>query len=335
MEVTRPDKALYYGEDRFDSDNKIPFMLVCPDPLASPWRLPSPAELTQIYTVLQKAGKADYGDYWYASNKASIIHWAMAPDQGESVPGFPAYRIILANGGQVLFNRVQRTFVRLKDGAAKEAYDGEIEGYGYIASTEGAALGRVIYVRSFDPSKPPAKVPAGKPTAPPMPVQLTFKPCPYTVGGTGPKGGVVWSVEEWKGVTECIYTVYEALVGAPGPDAVPPAGWYFITDKGQLKRAQTGGLKLEHPWYIMYAGKEEIEWRENGKFVKKVPADTARLYNPATGEETMAYRIEGETGYNYKKVGYDYVPDPALNALVVSAPRVVYASSEIKAEVAR
>jgi hypothetical protein len=213
MEVTRPDKALYYTGTG-DSDNLFGEAAA---PLSAPWRVPSPAELAQIRAALQTTGKADYGDYWYASNKVTV---SMAP-QGEPVPGFPAYRIVLARGGGSYYNR---TFVRLKDGATK-IENWEADPY-WVSSEHGTSPGRVIFVRSFDPSQPPATVPAGKPVAPPLPV---LPPCKYEVGGKGPKGGIVYSVEEIKGYEaywckEVFPEIYHDQVSQPDAWAWYPKG---------------------------------------------------------------------------------------------------------------
>jgi uncharacterized protein YraI len=325
MEVTRPDKALYCEHEE-------------PTPPA-PWRLPSPAELTQIYTVLQKTGLADYGDYWYRSNKWRDL--GMAP-QGEPVPGAPlwgepSYRIVLASGGSIAL----LTFVRLKDGAVGEAgygsngyemqyaYEGQL-----VSSTDGTAPGRVVYVRSFDPGKPPAAVPAGKPVAPPLPrITYIYK---YEVGGKGPKGGIVYEVDKYPHSPKD-YMVSEALApgNAIGPKAVPPAGYRFIANR--IQKAQKAGLTLENRWYIVYGeDKTEMGLYENGKFVEYVPAYDVSLSNPATGEGIQAYRLEGETEFTYKRSGTNRpAPDPELNAIVISAPCVFDATSELQAEAVR
>jgi hypothetical protein len=319
MEVTRPDKAHYYYQSGGPHAITAAGEYLKEPP--APWRVPTPAELTQVYNALQKAGLADYGNYWYQSNK-------MRRESG-SGKGGDIYNV---------------TFVRLKDGAAAESDRGSLLApYSVdLHSEDGTAMGRVIYVRSFDPSKPPAKVAAGKPVAPPLPapppppVQLTFKPCPYPVGSTGPKGGVVYQVGENKTLTECTYTVREALApaNAVGPNAVPPAGWYVMTEENDLSRAQKAGLKLENRWYLTFVGEAGIYWE--GKWGH--PAYSARLHNPVTGEMIDTYHLEGETEYNFKEGGSgygNYVTDPALNALVLSAPRVFGIATSMQAEVER
>ncbi|GAB6393311.1 MAG: hypothetical protein MdMp014T_2684 [Treponematales bacterium] len=64
------------------------------------------------------------------------------------------------------------TVVRLKDGATADTWRGILPdslGGLDLASVNGSALGRVVYVRSFDPFQPPAAVPAGKPSVPKIP----------------------------------------------------------------------------------------------------------------------------------------------------------------------
>jgi len=314
MEVTRPDKAHYYYQSGVLYAITATGEYLKEPP--APWRVPTPAELTQVYNALQKSGLADYGDYWYQSNK-----WRIGSSSGKG-GGTPYYV----------------TFVRLKDGAAAESDRGSLLApYSVdLHSEDGTAMGRVIYVRTFDPSKPPAKVAAGKPVAPPLPappVQLTFKPCPYPVGSTGPKGGVVYRVGENKTLTECTYTVWEARApaNAIGPNAVPPAGWYVMTFENDLSRVQEAGLKLENRWYLTYVGEARIYWEGNWGH----PAYLARLHNPVTGEEIDTYHLEGETEYNFKQGGSGYVTDPALNALVLSAPRVFGVATDMQAEVER
>jgi hypothetical protein len=78
-------------------------------------------------------------------------------------------------------------------------------------------------------------------------------------------------------------------------------------------------------------GEARIYWEGNWGH----PAYLARLHNPVTGEEIDTYHLEGETEYNFKQGGSGYVTDPALNALVLSAPRVFGVATDMQAEVER
>ncbi|GAB6391883.1 MAG: hypothetical protein MdMp014T_1256 [Treponematales bacterium] len=188
MEVTRPDKAHYYTQAG-GSPCAVTVTGEWLEKPPAPWRLPTPAELTHVCNALQKAGLADYGNYWYQSNKMRI-----GSSSGKG-------------GGGGSYNV---TFVRLKDGAAAESDRGSLLApYNVdLDSEDGTAMGRVIYVRSFDPSKPPAKVAAGKPVAPPLPV-IVIPPYsgPYAVGGKGPNGGIVYRI----GLLDTTYYITEAM----------------------------------------------------------------------------------------------------------------------------
>jgi hypothetical protein len=143
-----------------------------------------------------------------------------------------------------------------------------------------------MHVRPFDPSKPPAKVAAGKPVAPPMLV----KHLKYPVGSTGPNGGIVCRVGE-RGND---YIIWETL-----PESFPdresiPSGWRwldFLDDFETVRNwQQSGKVNFGDGWF-------RIDSRNFFNMKTGIcvfdSANDGKVINPETGEaiDTAAVRF--------------------------------------------